>query len=239
MNLEKRQAGAVDDLERRPIATREAKFSQVLTRLLVALRISPNAISVMGMFAGIIGGVSLAVTAWTGDWSMRGLWLLGAICIQLRLLCNMLDGMVAVATGTTSPVGHLYNEVPDRVSDSFTLIGLGYAFQSSPALGFLAALLAMFTAYVRSIVKVAGGPQLFHGPMAKPQRMFFATLTAGYMALAPQSWRFEHADWHQGLPAAVLLLICLGSLVTALRRLWLGAQSLRRDAVRTSAAELP
>ena len=239
MELEKRPAGAADDLERRPIATREARFSEVLTRWLVALRISPNAISVFGMIAGVVGGVSLAATAWTDDWSMRALWLVGAICIQLRLLCNMLDGMVAVATGTTSPVGHLYNEVPDRVSDSFTLIGLGYAFQSSPPLGFLAALLAMFTAYVRSIVKVAGGPQLFHGPMAKPQRMFFATVTAAFMALAPAAWRVEYSGSHLGIPAAVLLLICLGSLVTALRRLWLGAQSLRRDAASHSGAQLP
>ena len=234
MGLEHPPASAPDDLDRRPIATRDAKFSQLLTRWLVDLGVSPNAISGFGMLAGIAGGLCLAATGWTDGWAMRGLWLLGAICIQLRLLCNMLDGMVAVATGTTSPVGHLYNEVPDRVSDSFTLIGLGSAFQSSPLLGLLAALLAMFTAYVRSIVKVAGGPQLFHGPMAKPQRMFFCTVLALFMAVAPASWRaewrFEWSDARLGIPAALLLLICVGSFLTALRRLWLGAQALRRAA---------
>ena len=49
------------------------------------------------------------------------------LCVQLRLLCNLLDGMVAVEGGRSSPVGALYNEVPDRVADSLLLVALGYA----------------------------------------------------------------------------------------------------------------
>jgi phosphatidylglycerophosphate synthase len=53
--------------------------------------------------------------------------------------------MVAIEAGTASPVGELYNEVPDRVSDTATLIGAGYAVGGHPTLGYVAACLALFT----------------------------------------------------------------------------------------------
>ena len=43
------------------------------------------------------------------------LFLVAAVCVQLRLLANLLDGMVAVGSGQASRIGELYNEVPDRV----------------------------------------------------------------------------------------------------------------------------
>ena len=49
---------------------------------------------------------------------MRGvILLLAALCIQLRLVCNLLDGMVAVEHGKGSPSGPIWNELPDRFAD--------------------------------------------------------------------------------------------------------------------------
>ena len=42
--------------------------------------------------------------------------LVGAGLILLRLLANMLDGMVADESGEGGPLGSLYNEIPDRIS---------------------------------------------------------------------------------------------------------------------------
>ena len=79
--------------------------------------------------------------------------------------------MVAVLREVASPVGELFNEVPDRVSDAATLIGFGYATGSNPVLGFVATIFAIFLAYMRAQGKVAGAHQEFCGPMAKQQRM--------------------------------------------------------------------
>jgi phosphatidylglycerophosphate synthase len=178
------------------------------------------------MLAGIAAGACLAATSHFDGWQARLLWVAGGACVQLRLLANMFDGMVAIETGTASPVGALYNEVPDRVSDSATLIGLGYAMQSLPELGYLAALFAVATAYIRAMVKVAGAPQDFCGPMAKQQRMFLVTMTALFFAVAPTAWRWRaEAGW--GIPAVVLGVIAVGSLFTAVRRLSRGAKQLR------------
>ncbi len=54
------------------------------------------------------------------------LWLGAALGIQLRLVCNLIDGMVAIEGGMKSPVGGLYNEVPDRIADPLLLIAAGY-----------------------------------------------------------------------------------------------------------------
>ena len=210
--------------ERRPIATRELSASKWLASRLAAAGFTPNAISVLGMVAGGLSGIALFLTALHQDFA-RTWFVVGAVLVQLRLLANMLDGMVAVENDLTSPVGELYNEVPDRVSDVATLLGLGFAAGGHVELGFLAALAAVATAYVRAQVVVAGGPQDFVGPLAKPQRMFLATVTALYCGLTPGSWQPVWAG--MGLPGMMLLVIAIGSAVTAVRRLLRGATALR------------
>ena len=46
---------------------------------------------------------------------------------QLELLCNLLDGMVAVEGGLGGPTGPLWNELPDRIADSVFIVALGMA----------------------------------------------------------------------------------------------------------------
>jgi phosphatidylglycerophosphate synthase len=204
-------------MERRPLASRNWRLSILLAEWLARRGATPNAISLVGMGAGITAGLAFWFTC-------RGViaplfWLLGAGLVQLRLLCNLIDGMVAIEAGKGSPVGELYNEVPDRVSDAATLIGFGYAAGGSPALGFLAAVLAVFVAYVRAAVKVVGAPQDYSGPMAKPHRMFVVTVAALLCALVPMSTQKQWLGQEWSLPAIALGLIAMGCVFTAIRRL--------------------
>lgn len=217
---------AAETGDRRPLATRDTAFAQRLANWLIAQRVGPNTISFAGMVAGLLAGLLLAATAGWPD-AQRGLWFAGAVCVQLRLLCNMLDGMVAVGAGTVSRVGELWNEIPDRVSDTATLVGLGYAVGGEPWLGYCAALAAMLTAYVRATGKAAGAPSDFRGPMAKPHRMFLVTVTALFLAVGPAAWRPDVGGWQ--LPALVLAVVAIGSLFTASRRLAGIAANLRRS----------
>lgn len=156
---------------------------------------------------------------------------LAAALIQLRLLCNMMDGLVAVEGNMRSPTGELYNEVPDRVSDAAVLVGAGYAAASSPALGYAAAIMAILVAYVRAIGKGCGLPSDFRGPMAKQQRMFLVTIACVYLGVAPKEWRpslpaFLDAP-SSGLFVIVLAIIIIGCVLTAWRRLVGIARGLR------------
>lgn len=214
--------------DRRPIAARGWAIWRRTASWLARRGVSPNGISLAGMGCGVAAGLALAGTTHAGEWE-RLAWLAGAVLIPLRLLANLLDGMVAIESGRASPVGELYNEVPDRVSDTATLVGAGYAAGGDIVLGFSAACAALFTAYVRATGKAAGAPQEYCGPMAKQQRMALLTLVAAYCGLAPAGWR---PTWGgpdgPGLAAAGLLVIVLGSLLTAVRRLARIAAHLRK-----------
>ncbi|MSQ94810.1 MAG: CDP-alcohol phosphatidyltransferase family protein [Gemmataceae bacterium] len=211
--------------ERRPIASRNLRVMLWLATQLVRLKVSANAISVAGMFCAIFGGLASAATASWPEFD-RLFWLSAAVLIQLRLLANLLDGMVAIESGQASAVGELYNEVPDRVSDSALLIGAGYAAGGDIVLGFSAACVALFTAYVRAMGKAAGAPSEFCGPMAKQQRMFVLTVLALFHGATPAAWQLRWHDWGF-LAGGLAIIIVLGTL-TALRRLFRIAASLKR-----------
>jgi phosphatidylglycerophosphate synthase len=128
-----------------------------------------------------------------------------------RLVCNLLDGMVAIEGGKKSSVGSLYNEFPDRIADSLFIVALGYAV-GWPALGWFGALAAALTAYVRVFGGSLGFAQDFRGPMAKQQRM--AVLTAACVVGAAE-WLFTGTQY--ALIAAAVI-IAAGSVVTCVTR---------------------
>lgn len=201
------------DADRRPIAARRLQPVERAAEWLIRRRASPDAISLTGMAAALVAGYAFAGTP-AHPW----LWLAGAVLVQIRLLANLLDGMVAIGRGIASPLGELFNEVPDRVSDTAVFAGLGVA-AGWPALGLDVALAAMATAYVRAVGKAAGQPSDFNGPGAKQHRMAVTTIFAVWAMAAPATL----AD-----PVWVLWLLLTMSLATVVRRLWRLAQGLRR-----------
>jgi phosphatidylglycerophosphate synthase len=204
-------------MDRRPIATRNRKWAQAATAWLVARHVSPNAISIAGMCACIVAGIALGATS-IGDY--RILWIIAAVGAQLRLTANMLDGMVALASSRASKLGELYNEVPDRISDAAVFVGAGFAWGGNIALGYIATILAIFTAYVRAAGKIAGAPSEFCGPMAKQHRMLVITLICLYSAVTPRSWQIITAnDSEIGLVTLGLAVIVIGCLITVIHRL--------------------
>jgi len=156
---------------RRPLKSRSTGWAAAAARVVLRAGLTANQVSLLGIVVAALG-------AWAIVEAPRQPWLVlvGAVCIQLRLLANMLDGMVAVEGGRGGPTGAIWNEFPDRVEDSLFMIAAGYA-AALPWLGWLAALLAAVCAYVRLLGGTLGQPQDFGGPMAKPHRM--AALTLG------------------------------------------------------------
>jgi phosphatidylglycerophosphate synthase len=216
---------------RRPLRSRGWPCFQRLAARIAESGVTPNAISVGSVLAAIVAGGCLAATSHVeSDLYRRALWLAGAVCIQLRLIANLLDGMVAVEGGKASAVGELYNEVPDRVSDPAILVGAGFGVGGSPMLGFAAALVAVFVAYVRAIGASVGVGQVFLGPFAKQQRMALMTLTCLACAAFPAGLQPVHQETQLGIPAAALFIICVGGLATSVRRLRVIAARMRQRA---------
>jgi phosphatidylglycerophosphate synthase len=210
------QEASTKAIDRRPIATRNRKWAQASSAWLASRNVSPNAISVAGMCACVVAGIALGVTS-IADY--RILWLIAALGAQLRLTANMLDGMVAIASSRASKTGELYNEVPDRISDAAVFIGAGFAWGGNVTLGYIATILAIFTAYVRAAGKIAGAPNEFCGPMAKQHRMLVITLICVYAAITPRSWQIITLNNSQiGVMTLGLIVIVLGCVITVVRR---------------------
>lgn len=216
--------------DRRPLAARSWGISVALAAWLARRGVAPNVISVVGMVASLFGGLALAATAWRLE-ATPLLWLGAGLLILVRGAANMLDGMVAIQSHRASPVGELFNEVPDRVSDSALLVGLGFAHGSEPLLGALAALGAVFTAYVRAACKVAGAPQDYRGPMAKTHRMVVLGAVCATGVFVPD-WVATRVPGVDLSPASLALaLIVLGCVATSVRRLQGAAHRLRGSSV--------
>lgn len=190
---------------RRPIASRSSGWAIGLAARLAASNVTPNQIS------GLSVGFAAVGCAFIGAIAHPFAWILAALCVQLRLVCNLLDGMVAIEGGKKSAVGAIWNEFPDRVADSLLLVPVGYAAGLQWA-GWAAALIAALTAYVRVFGGSVGLEQDFSGVMAKQRRM--ALLTAGLLA---QSIEWAFTDTRYSL-AATILAIAAGSAWTCATR---------------------
>jgi len=205
--------------ERRPLASRDADIARRVAAWLIARNVSANAVSVSSMGFAAVAALCLVETRTATGSAVRILFVLAALFVQLRLLANLLDGMIAVGSRRASPVGEIYNEVPDRVADVLILVGAGLALGGIPTLGYLAALVAVFTAYVRALGNSAGVRALFVGPMAKPQRMATITGACVYCACVPATWPGGVSAGGHGAIAFALIVVVAGGILTALRRL--------------------
>ena len=200
---------------RRTLATRNSRWARILAARLAAARVRPNSVSIAGVVFAGMSAVTFYISAGSATEIRAALLLVAAACIQLRLLCNLLDGMLAVECGLQTPTGEIFNELPDRVADVMILAAAGYAARelpTAPILGWAAAVAALFTAYVRVLGGALGLRQHFIGPMAKQHRMFVLTVAAMLAAV-----EILTSGTARAIPAA-LAVILAGSMLTAMRR---------------------
>lgn len=166
---------------RRPIADLFRRTAHGAVRACVQLGVGADAISYTSMVAAAAAGGCFWRAA-THPW----LLLLGPAFCYLRLWCNMLDGMVALASGKASPRGEILNDLPDRVSDVMIFVGVAHSGLCNPFVAYWAAILALLTAYVGVFGQAVGARREFGGVMSKPWRM--VTLHVGAWIVLALVW---------------------------------------------------
>jgi phosphatidylglycerophosphate synthase len=194
---------------RRPIASRNTGWAKSVAAFLARNGVTPNFISILSIVFAALSTLAFFMEA-----RMAGnyiLWMLLAIVgIQGRLLMNLFDGMVAVEHNQKSVLGGIFNEVPDRVSDTLTLFGLVFlvdTYRFGTDLVYLAIALSITTAYIRTLGASLHVGHHFLGPMAKQHRM--ALLTAGCVVYV----------WYPPVFYYILIVMNVGLLITCYRRL--------------------
>ena len=197
---------------RRPLKVRSSRLAQRFARYLSGKNITPNQISLLSIVSAAIAALAFLLVPLTSGIGRDACYVVVALGIQGRLLCNLFDGMVAVEGGKSTPAGELFNDMPDRVSDALILIAAGYALLDitwGGILGWLTAILAILTAYVRTLATAIGAPTRFLGPMAKQQRM--ALLTAAAIGCIIENTYGDH-NWTLFIALIVMPLGCLATL---------------------------
>jgi phosphatidylglycerophosphate synthase len=202
---------------RRPIADVFRGTAQGAVRLCLRWDIHPDTISYLSIVAAAVG----AGCFWRSQ-VYPVLLVAGPLFCYLRLWLNMLDGMVALASGKASRRGEILNDLPDRLSDVLIFVGVAHSGLANPLTAYWAAIAALLTAYVGTLGQAVGAQREFSGVMSKPWRMLLlhvgAWLTLSFL------WRGDGwirvgvwtiLDWTN----LIIVIGCLQTVWLRLRRI--------------------
>ena len=204
---------------RRPSAVLFRRTADGAVALCVRRGIHPDAVSYGSIVASALAGLCFW---WSGR--LPALLIPAALLCYLRLWLNMLDGMVALASGKASLRGELLNDLPDRVSDVIVFVGAAYSGLCHPASGYWAAILALLTAYVGTFGQALGVGRQFGGMMAKPWRMVvlhvgaWITLALLWSGRSIELGPLTVLDWSN----LVVIVGCLETIAVRLARIMRG-----------------
>jgi CDP-diacylglycerol---glycerol-3-phosphate 3-phosphatidyltransferase len=174
-----------------------------LEDLLVARRVSPDAITAASLAVGLAGGLCLAISD-----EAPAVLLVVPLLAAARLILNLLDGQVARRSGMARPTGEMWNELADRFGDVVFLGGLSFTAAVDPRLALGAVIAALLASHVGVTARAAGGSRPYGGIMSKPGRMIVVAVGA------PLAFLTGDGRWL----AAVAAIVLVGGLLTLLAR---------------------
>ncbi|GAC1344984.1 MAG: CDP-alcohol phosphatidyltransferase family protein [Candidatus Dormibacteria bacterium] len=174
-------------------------------RLVVRLglvRLTPNALTMVGMAITAVGALLVAA----------GFLVAGGVVLLVAGLFDVLDGAVARVTGKVYRYGAFLDSTVDRYAEGFTFIALLYHFLFGTAAAshrveamlVIAALLgSLLVSYIRARAQSLGFA-CEGGFLARPERVLLILIG---LVIPP-------------LLFVVLLILAVGSNLTALQRIW-------------------
>ena len=171
-----------------------AYFESPATRLLAFLRITPNALTAIGLITAIGSGYVIS----------QGYLAIGGVGIVIAGAFDMLDGSLARSTNKTTQFGAFLDSTADRFSEIVILLGILMYFQnnSSPTgviLVYLTLSSSIMVSYVRARAESIGILEKT-GLMTRPERVIILAL-----GLILSHW------WGNGILVALVTIFVLGS----------------------------
>jgi CDP-diacylglycerol--glycerol-3-phosphate 3-phosphatidyltransferase len=158
------------------------KILNPFVRLLVQMKVTPNAITTIGLILNIFGAVVFIFGAEFGDrGDLRYVGWGGGIILFAGVF-DMLDGQVARIGNMTSKFGALYDSVLDRYSELIMFLGICYYLVAhhyfvGALISFLAMIGSIMVSYTRARAEGLG-IQCAVGLMQRPERVVTIGLSA-------------------------------------------------------------
>lgn len=138
-------------------------------------RVHPDVFTYGALALAGVAALALAQAGADRAW----LWLVPP-CLLLRLLLNLMDGLVARALGLASAWGEVKNEFGDRVADALVFLGLAWGGYAQPFLVTLVLALVLCVSYLGILGKAVGGRRVYEGVFGKGDRMIALALFTLY-----------------------------------------------------------
>ena len=146
-------------------------FEEPGARLLRTLKLTPNAVTVLG----------LAVTAVAAYLAFQGAFLLAGLVLVLASTLDMLDGALARLTSRATRFGAVLDSFADRVAEALLLLGLllfylGEDSETGAVLVFLVLVTSYLVSYLRARGEGLGIPMHDTGLGTRTERVIVMVL---------------------------------------------------------------
>ncbi|MGD0765142.1 MAG: CDP-alcohol phosphatidyltransferase family protein [Dehalococcoidia bacterium] len=179
-------------------------LTEPVGRALARTGVTPNMITSLGL-AGAVGASVLVA---------RGEFLAGGLVMLAAAALDLLDGIVARASGKVTAFGGVFDSVADRLSEAAVLGGLLFRFASEGRreeimLVFAAVVGSLLVSYVRARAEAAGA-ELREGLFTRPERV----IVLGIGLIVDQ-------------PRIALWILAVLANLTVLERVWVVRRRLR------------
>lgn len=198
-------------------------LERYLVPVLIAARLKPNHVSLIGFLTSILAGVSFAFSPPAGG-----------ICTLLAGLLDTLDGSLARSLGESRKDGAFLDSVLDRYAELIIYLGIwAYFYRSGGAVAFISVvmLLILFGSLMVSYTRARAeglGERCLGGFFQRGERIILVSLAGILNPLANMLIRAPDAAWHRDiLLVLALLALAVGANLTALWRFWSVLNSLR------------
>ena len=157
-------------------------WADPVARALLALRLRPNHLTVLGLGVSILAALSFA----------RGRSLWGAVLLILAGLFDFFDGSLARLSGQVTPFGAFLDSVIDRYSDLVVLAGVLVLFAGSGrptqvVLALLALIGTVMVSYTKARAQ-AIGVACEIGLMERPERLIVLIAGGLFNLMTPALW---------------------------------------------------
>jgi phosphatidylglycerophosphate synthase len=160
------------------IYSTKSKWQQALRPIVVfcaSKRIHPDVFTYGAQLLSLIAGWAFFTTGTNRLW----LWL-AIPCLLLRLLFNLMDGLLAREIGLADRWGEVKNEFGDRIADLIIFTGLAFGGYADARLVGLVLALVLCISYLGILGKALGGPRVYGGLFGKGDRMISLALFSFY-----------------------------------------------------------
>jgi phosphatidylglycerophosphate synthase len=173
------------------------KALKPIVDLSVRRQVHPDVFTYSAIIISVIGAIGLYLAGSNHLW----LWLI-IPCAFLRLLLNLLDGLVARELQLADAFGEVKNEFGDRIADVAIFFGLGFGGYVDIRLVFLLLTLILCISYLGILGKAVSGERVYSGIFGKGDRMISLAIFTLYPAISGNLASF---DWFLALASFAAL----------------------------------